>query len=54
MYKIQDRDTNKALCCGNRKNNVYIINTNELDEYKIACLWTVDDHTNLWNLITIK
>lgn len=47
MCKIQDRDTNNVFFCGDRKNNVYIINTNMLYEYKIACLSAFDDQTNL-------
>lgn len=43
MCKIQDRDTNNVFFCGDRKNNVYIINTIELYEYKIACLSALDD-----------
>lgn len=33
--KIQDRNTNEVLFCSNRKNNVYIINTNEFDNSKM-------------------
>lgn len=49
MHKIQDRDNNKALFCDNKRNDIYIINTIELDESNIACLFAIDDQTNLWH-----
>lgn len=46
---IKDSDTNEILFYGNRKNNVYVITTNELDDSKVACLSVIDDQTNLWH-----
>lgn len=49
MCKIQDRDTNEVLFCGNRKNNIYIVNTIELDDSRIIYPSGIDDQTNLWH-----
>lgn len=38
MCKIIDRETNEVLFYGDRKNNIYINNTVDLDNSKIKCL----------------
>lgn len=38
MCKIIDGETNEVLFYGNRKNNIYISNTVDLDNSKIKCL----------------
>lgn len=48
-FLIKGSDNNEILFYGNRKNNVYVITTNELDDSKVACFSVIDDQTNLWH-----
>lgn len=49
MWKIINGGTIKVLFCGDKKNNVYIINTCDLDNSKIEYHSTVEDQTQLWH-----
>ena len=44
---IQDITTNDTLFSGERKNNVYVVSTNDLSECNLYCLAVLEDSTNL-------
>lgn len=43
---IKDGDTNEVLFCERRIDNVYVVTTNDLDDFKVAYLSVIDDQTS--------
>ena len=46
---IHDLSTNEVFFEGERKSNMYVVNTNTLHDSKLDCLAVIEDTTNLWH-----